>query len=80
MGAVNYAKLGGRPTVAADVAATAVEDLIEKCWSESPDWRPSFQRVLEMVEDEEFVIPDGKLRPWFVWYSSAIEHIARRRK
>lgn len=47
---------GKRPDLSM-IAAPAVKELLEKCWSKDPNKRPSFNQVIELVGNREFYTP-----------------------
>ena len=57
-GCANYAKLGKRPTIQS-TTPYLVEQLITRCWAQTPSERPSFEEIISLIEQEEFVIPNS---------------------
>jgi tRNA A-37 threonylcarbamoyl transferase component Bud32 len=57
-GAANYAKQGKRPTVS-QKTPKIVENLIRSCWAADPTSRPTFEEIVNVIDNPNFTIPDS---------------------
>ena len=57
-GAVNYANLGKRPTISRKTPEL-VQNLIKSCWSNKPEERPTFKKIISIIEQAKFNIPNS---------------------
>ena len=57
-GAANYARQGMRPTMS-KITPNSVKQLITSCWTAEPTRRPTFERIISLIEDVSFIIPNS---------------------
>jgi serine/threonine protein kinase len=50
---------GERPAIPPGVLTQSVVDLIQACWAQDPDGRPTFDEVIDIFMSDEFKFPDG---------------------
>jgi tRNA A-37 threonylcarbamoyl transferase component Bud32 len=56
--AVNYAKLGNRPTINSKTP-NFLRNFIEKCWNRDPRCRPSFEEIFRDLKSSHLKFPDS---------------------
>jgi len=56
-GAANYAKQGRRPTISL-VTPDVIRSFITTCWSNDSRSRPTFEKIIAIIEQPSFVIPN----------------------
>ena len=57
-GAANYARQGKRPTMS-KTTPNSVKQLITSCWTAEPTRRPTFERIISLIENASFIIPNS---------------------
>ena len=52
---IKYLKSGKRPKLSKEIPEPYIE-LIEKCWHQNPDERPTFEQIVEMLKYDKYAI------------------------
>jgi len=76
---VKTIKDGGRPPIPSEYSSQKVVEILERCWKHSPSERPTFNNILTILENPEYLFNGTNLEVFNEYKSKITQYLAPRR-